>query len=1083
MRRLRLILLILILAGAQSSVAQKTLLYKVDEATYKDALHLFDLKKYAAAQKRFKEVMNAVEALSEIQMSAEYYHAVCALELFNNDCEQLFIDFIQHHPQSPKIRLAGFQLGRFYYRNEDWRKSLNWFTEVDVNELDSIDVPEFYFKKGYCQYKLDELKEAQVNFEEARHIESIYQSPAEFYFSYIAYSDGDNETALKGFESLRNDESFGGVVPFYIIQLYYLQGRYDQILEFGPQLIEEASPKRLPEIARIVAEAYYRKDDYKNAIQYLELFIEKGFYVDSTANYQLAYSYYQEGELAKAVPYFQKASDLDSEIGQLALFYLGDIYLKQNNKNAARSAFRFASKPSYNRDIKENALFNYAKLSFELDIDPYHESIIALENYIDEFPNSSKVKEAQKYLLHVYLNTKNYQRAIVALEEMDKTDNDIKFAYQKIAFYRGIELFNNEKVGFTNKDNSNYKGAIVYFSKSLDYPIDPKITAEAIYWKAEAYYRIGEYKVALNGFKEFKQTSGAILTPLFKEVDYQIGYCHLASNDYGPAIRAFRKYVDAQTELKTRKVNDALIRTGDSYLIIKGRDDLILATKFYDKAIQLNFESTDYAYFQKAQALLLLNEYDKQAKALRTLVENYPNSKYLDEALYYLGETYLVNLNDLDQAVKYFTEVVEHNNGDVLLVQRAHNGLANTYLNRSNYEKALTHFENAIALNPRSSYAFDAIAGHQAVCVENIGDFQRHQDFRNNVGLPDLSESSKDSSVFNAARKFYVEQEYPTAIKNLKQYINAFPKALFVTRANFYIAESYIALEQESDALPFYENVIALPPGEFTERSFYQAARINFKETQYNKAIQRYLHIEENSNFENYVLEARIGLMRSYSELGQHEEAIKYGNLVKQSVKVSNLVKNEATLILGKSFFSSYQYDDAIVAFRELEQNTQGEMGAEAKYHVAYIWNLQERFEASTAEVYALAKKYPSYKKWVTKGFLVMSDNFLKQKDYFQAKYILKTITENYQGADLVKEANEKLAAIREIEEAETRVEELVEEPIRVGESNEESQKLYESEIEGGKPTDSLNVVPEDTSEIKGAVPEDINELDHRTQE
>ena len=1062
MFKLRLILLIFLISGSQLSIAQKTIVYRVEESIYQEALRLFELKKYAAAQKRFTEVMNEVDDLSEIQMSAEYYHAVCALELFNNDCEQLFIDFIQHHPQSPKIRLAGFQLGRYYYRNDDWRKSLNWFKEVDGNELDSIDLPEFYFKIGYCQYKLDVYKAAQVNFEEARKIESIYKSPAEFYFSFIAYSEGDNETALKGFEALRNDESFGGVVPFYIIQLYYLQGKYDKIIEIGPQLVEEASQKRLPEISRIVGEAYYREGEYASAIKYLEIFVEKGFYADSTANYQLAYSYYQEEEWSKAIPYFQKASDLDSEIGQLALFYLGDIYLRQDNKNAARSAFRFSSKANYNKEIKENALFNYAKLSFELDIDPYHESIIALEHYIEEFPNSSKVKEAQKYLLHVYLHTKNYQRAIVALDNMDKNDNDIKYAYQKIAYFRAIELFNNEKVGFSNKDLSNYKGAIVYFAKSLDYPIDPKITAEALYWKAEAYYRIGEYKVALNGFNEFKQTSGAILTSLFKEVDYQIGYCHLASNNYGPAIQAFRKYVDGQKDLSSLKVNDALIRTGDCYLIIKGRDDLILSTKYYNKAIELNISSVDYAYFQKAQALLLLNEYEKQAKALQTLVENFPESKYRDEALYYLGETFLVNLNDLDQAVRYFTEVVENDNGDVLLVQRAHNGLANTYLNQNNYEKALGHFENAIALNPRSSYAFDAIAGHQAVCVENLGDFQRHQDFRNNVGLPDLSESSKDSNVFNAARKFYVEMNYPTAIKSLKQYIDAFPKALFVTRANFYIAESYLALEQEIDALPYYENVIALPPGEFTERSFYYAARISFKEENYNKAIQRYLHIQDNSNFENYVLEARVGLMRSYNILGQHEEAIKYAKLVKESAKVSNLVRNESTLILGKSLFSSYQYKDAIAAFQEVELATQGEMGAEAKYHVAYIWNLQEKFDTSTKEVYALAKQYPSYKKWVTKGFLVMSDNLMKQKDYFQAKYILKTITENYQGEDLIKEAQVKLAAIREIEEAEVTKEVLEEESIKVGEQSEESRRLYDMSNESELPSDSTIQVSED---------------------
>lgn len=1069
LRGIKSLLFLFLLVFFTGLSAQKTLVYSHKEAVYKEALKSFDAKQYSIAQKKFKQVYTEIEnPHAELKRSSEYYHALCALELFNKDAEELFIKFIEHHPQSPKIRLAGFQLGKYYYRKHDWRHVTKWMEKVDVNELDSNDVAEYSFKYGYALYKLKEFALAQRFFNEAKQLESIYKSPAVFYYSFLSYKFDFNETALKGFNSLREDENFGPVVPYYIIQIYYMQNKYDKIIEYGPSLLQNAIPKRAPGIARIVAEGYYRKSDYNNAAKYLEIFMDKGFYADSTSNYQLAYSYYKIGEFEKATPYFQKTSGLDSEIGQLSLFYLGDIYLKDGNKPSARNAYRFASKTSYNKEVKENALFNYAKLSFELDIDPYHESIIALEKYIDQFPNSSKVEEARKYLLNVYLNTKNYQRAIVALDKIKSKDLDIQYAYQKIAYYRGIELFNNEKVGFTNKDVTNYKAAIFYFNKSLEFPIDNHVTALSHYWRAEAYYRIGNMEKALDGFTTFKSIAGAILIEEYKEVDYQIAYCHLGLNDYGPAIMAFRKYLSKHDGEKSRKVNDANIRTGDSYLIIKGKDDLILSLKYYKKAISMNKAFVDYCYFQEAQAYMLLNDYKEQARSLETLISKFPDSKYIDEAKFHLGETYLVSLKNYDLAIKHFKEVVEKHNGDLLLVQRANNGLASAYSRTKDFEKALYYFEEAVSLNPKSNFAFEAIKGHKLICEFEIGDFQRHIDFRDNVGLPSMTESAKDTSTFNAAKKFYIGGDYPTAIKNLKGYLNAFPKALFVTTANYYLGECYLSLEQMSEALSYYEKVIALPAGEFTERSAYNSAKILFKSKEYGKAINRYLYLEEKSNYATYILESRIGLMRSYRELGQHENCIKYADLVQADEKVSNLVSNEAMLTKAKSLFDSYKHDQAMEAFKMTEELNHRSMGAEAKYYVAYIHYIKEQYDESIEVIYQIAKKYPSQKMWITKGFILMSDNFVKLGDYFQAKYILKTIVENYKKDDLKQEALEKLQMIDDLESAESVVVELKEEEIKVGERTEDNKVLYENkdDLENVEVSDSSKAT-ETNSELE----------------
>ena len=77
-----------------------------------------------------------------------------------------------------------------------------------------------------------------------------------------------------------------------------------------------------------------------------------------------------------------------------------------------------------------------------------------------------------------------------------------------------------------------------------------------------------------------------------------------------------------------------------------------------------------------------------------------------------------------------------------------------------------------------------------------------------------------------------------------------------------------------------------------------------------------------------------------------------------------------------------------------------------------------------------------------------MSDNFVKVGDYFQAKFILKTIVENYKGEDLKQEALEKLQLIDELESAESVTVELQEEAIEVGERTNDNKVLYENKEE-----------------------------------
>ena len=86
---------------------------------------------------------------------------------------------------------------------------------------------------------------------------------------------------------------------------------------------------------------------------------------------------------------------------QNAYYHLADSYIRVNEKEKARVAFEAASEFDFNERIKEDALFSYAKLTYELSYSPFNETIKAFDRYITLYPNSQRNTEAYRYLTQV----------------------------------------------------------------------------------------------------------------------------------------------------------------------------------------------------------------------------------------------------------------------------------------------------------------------------------------------------------------------------------------------------------------------------------------------------------------------------------------------------------------------------------------------------------------------------------------------------------------------------------------------------------------------------------------------------------
>jgi tetratricopeptide (TPR) repeat protein len=329
LRRVLMVFTGMLMIAIQVS-AQQTDAFYDPEKQYRLGLELFSKEKYSAARDRFTEFLSAPGQSTETsKINAEYYIAICSIELYHPDAEYLIEEFLKNHPETIKARLAYFQAGKLMYRQKKYKPAVSWFEKTDIADLNNDEISEYYFKMGYAYFMTGDLDNSSRCFSQIMNVDSKYKTSAQYYFAHINYQKGNLNTALEAFEKLKDSESFGPVVPYYIIQIYY-----EQTISGRTDLRNSA------EISRYVAESYYRKGDYEKALKLFTDFEKTYPRLSREDYYQLGVCNYMMKKYEQAIPYFEKVTGVQDAMQQNAYFNLGDCFLKTGKKQNARNVFQ-----------------------------------------------------------------------------------------------------------------------------------------------------------------------------------------------------------------------------------------------------------------------------------------------------------------------------------------------------------------------------------------------------------------------------------------------------------------------------------------------------------------------------------------------------------------------------------------------------------------------------------------------------------------------------------------------------------------------------------------------------------------------
>jgi TolA-binding protein len=1007
-RKYVLSLLLLTFSGLLFS--QKTQLYLDREMLYKTGLELFDKKQYTAAQKAFTDYMLTIPGNTLLKTDAEYYVAACGIELFHKDGEWRMREFIENHPESNKVKWGYFYLGKSNFRKKKYEETIKFLEKVDIYDLNKEDLAELYFKRGYSYFTVKNYDKAKADLFEIKDVDNKYAHPANYYYSHMAYQEKNYETALQGFNRLLSSETFGPVVPYYITQIYFIQGKFGEVVKNAPALLQDtANIQKEGEINRMIGESYFNLKDFANALEYFKKSQTTGGGFNAQGSYEIGYCYYQIRDYKNAIPDFEKATEAKDSLAQNAWYHLADCHIQMNNKPKARNAFYAAAGMDFDPEIKEDALFSYAKLCYELSFAPYNDAVVAFQKYIKEYPSSPRKAEAYHYLVNVYSTTKNYSEAIASIEKIQPMDPILKITYQKLIYFKGVEFFNNIELDSATRA----------FKKSIAVNFDKTYNALSQYWLGEISYIKKDYATAIEIWKNFQLNEGAFDLKEYDLSNYNIGYAYFqqkSKSDYENANIAFRKFLLTKNKYDVKKIADANIRTADSYFMNATKADpskYSQAAEYYETAIALNQMDVDYCIYQKALCSGLLKNNKEKINDLNLLVSKYPKSNYTASAIFEMAETYRKDLNDGDNAIVYYQKILDsYPNSSYVNASLA--GIGLTYYERKQDDQAFTYFDKFVKKDPKSEEAREILLNIKKI-FEAQGKIDEMDIYFKSIGNP-LNTSDLEESLHEAAKEaYYNDKDCDKAMPKFESYISKYPEGKYITEAHFCYAECAYSKNMFDKALPSYQYVVSKPRGIYSETALSKVTYLLYKDKKYEAVLPLYQQLEEYAETPANKLNGRIGAMRSAFSLSKFDVALDYAIKVLNTEKITPQQSNEAKYDKAKSLYELKRYDDAMLEFKTIQKSAKNITGAEALYLIAKIYYEKQDYTNVEKTINSLISYDYSNDDWNTKGLLLLSDAYLARGDEGDAELMLQTVIDGKPKQEFIDEANAKLEKIRSL--------------------------------------------------------------------
>ncbi len=953
---------------------------------FDDGKELFLRHDYAAAQQTLMQYVKQ-NPQADTSDDVAYMLTCTAYELNASDRLEQLEKFLDTYPDSRHRNRVQALLASAYFFQEKYLETIATFKGCDLELLSNEERDVCTLRMATAYQKIGNLQEASMWFSILKEVSEKYHADAVYNLAYIDYVQKRYDEALAGFREVESDEHYRKLSPYYIADIYLIKGNYEQARRIAGVYVEAYPDEpNAVQMKRIAGEAVYGMKDYMQAVQNLEVYCSEVKNPDRKALYELGMSYAQIGVYSKAAARLGEVTTTQDALTQNAYLHMGLAYLQLKERNQARMAFEQASATNYDAAVKEQALYNYALCIHETSYSPFAESVTVFERFLNEYPHSAYADKVNDYLVEVYMNTRSYMAALKSIAKISQPGERILEAKQKLLFRLGTQAF----------AQAAFENAIECFSQSLQLGrYNQQTKADAYYWRGESKYRLEQYAAAAADFRQYLEFAQDKRTEEYGLALYNLGYTAFKQKQYSSAQTWFARCVQSGVSLQATVMADAYNRLGDCNFYARSFET---AQQMYAKAAATDTSLGDYSLFQEAFVKGLQRNYTGKIQTLNQMITAYPSSQYLDDALYEQGRAF-VQLEDSENAVKRYKLLVERF-PDSPLSRKAANEIGLLYYQNDQYAAAIEAYKTVITKYPGSDEARLAQRDLRSIYID-LNKVDDYMAFATSIpGGANFDVNERDSLTYVAAERVYMRGNISEAQSSFTRYLQSFPEGAFSVDAHYYLGLIGYNQKNWTEATAHLNKVIEYPNNKFSGEAMSMCAVMAYDAKDYGRALELYKRMIDRAVSQEERLSAETGALRSAYLLNDGKEVIAVASALLAESKLAPELSNEAHYYRAKAFLEAGETKEALQDLTVLAKDTRNVYGAEAKYLVAQLYFNAGETAKAEKEVLEYIEVSTPHTYWLARGFILLSDVYVRLDRKLEAKQYLLSLQQNYQAED-----------------------------------------------------------------------------------
>lgn len=198
-----------------------------------------------------------------IWQEVNYYTTASALMQNEAKAEQDALEFIELTRNNARVQMMHFQLAEYYFRKQQFSDAVQYYEQANIANLSNREIADAKFHQGYSYFTMQQFAKAKPLLNAIRQVKTDPNYiDANYYYGFVAFKDRNYKDALESFRVVENQPAYEAIVPYYIAQIYYVQGKKDEAIAYAEDKIKQGKSQYYDlELKQLLGHAYFEKSN------------------------------------------------------------------------------------------------------------------------------------------------------------------------------------------------------------------------------------------------------------------------------------------------------------------------------------------------------------------------------------------------------------------------------------------------------------------------------------------------------------------------------------------------------------------------------------------------------------------------------------------------------------------------------------------------------------------------------------------------------------------------------------------------------------------------------------------------------